>query len=75
MEQSQTVQKACDCLIDRVRYKNAAFTPPGPRRVESSKEYTDEIREATRLYVETWIVPVLEALKEGDTRRLREKIR
>jgi hypothetical protein len=67
-----TIQKACQVLRRRVRYDRAAL------RLESTrfpKDDTAEIREATRLYVETWIVPLLDMIEVGDTRGLRDSLR
>ncbi len=74
MKQSKTVKAACDLLISRVRFETAQFPPPGDRWT-NKEEYTVEVREATRLYTETWIVPLLNAIRDGDTYRLQEAVR
>jgi hypothetical protein len=33
---------------------------------------TQAVREATRLYCETWIVPIIDAIEQGDTKFLKE---
>lgn len=53
-----TQRKACQVLRRLVRFKDAHLCLPG-----SNKDATDAIREATRLYTETWIVPILDALE------------
>jgi hypothetical protein len=59
------VQGACNLLIKRVRFETAGFNKPG--EYFSPPEYTEEIREATRIYTESWVVPVLEAIRDGNT--------
>ena len=65
--QSKTVQRACDRLIRRVRFENASFDDP-----RSIQSYSDGVRQATQLFTETWIVPLLEAIRDGRTEILRE---
>ena len=68
---SKTLQKACQTLRDKVRFRTASFKLPGERM--ASEESTAIIREATRLYVESWIIPIIDAIEKGDTRTLRER--
>jgi hypothetical protein len=68
MNQPKAVIAACQVLRARVRFARASFTRPGEQM--SDKEYSDEIREATRLHVETWIVPLLDTIERGDLRQL-----
>ena len=65
---SQTIQRACRLLRARVRFKNASFALGG---VMSNDADTERIRKATRLYTETWVVPLLDAIESGDTATLQ----
>lgn len=68
MTPSKTVQAACDTLIQRVRYSSASLNLAGST---SQTDDTAAIREATRLYTDTWIIPLLRAIKENDLDTLR----
>lgn len=65
-------QRACDLLLKRVQYETASigFTRAQLDAMAQRPRYladdTDELRAATRLYTQTWIVPLLEALRDGD---------
>lgn len=72
MKQGKTVQKACDHLINKVRFKKAKFRL-GTNRLSNDAD-TAAICEATRLYTETWVVPLLEAIRDGDIDRLRRAL-
>jgi len=62
---SKAVQRACKILRKRVRFESASFRLSGERM--SSEADTAAIREATRLYMETWVVPLIDAIQKGDT--------
>lgn len=62
---SKAVQRACKILRKRVRFERASFRLSGERM--SSEADTAVIREATRLYMETWVVPLIDAIERGDT--------
>lgn len=66
MTPSKTVQKACQILKKRVLFS------PGEA---DFGEHTDLIRNQTKTYTETWIVPLLDAIERGDTRSLQQMIR
>ena len=54
---------AMNGAISKVRLENAVL------RLKGTSLFSDDtakIRNATRLYVETWIVPLLEAVRDGD---------
>ncbi len=70
MEQSKTVQKACELLIRRVRFENASIRLPG-HSLESAVVDTQAVKDATKVYIETWVVPLLEAIRKGDTKTLQ----
>lgn len=65
-------QRACDLLLKRVHYESASlgFTEDQLVAIAQRPRYmandTAEIQEATRLYVDTWIVPIIEAIRDGD---------
>lgn len=65
-----TFQRACDVLRSRVRYE-----PPArlrlPGRETMSADDTALIREATRLYVETWIVPLINSMQTGSAEDIK----
>lgn len=66
---------ALQVLRKRVRFENANFHYVPAQVIGSnvsSEDNTLAIRRATRLYVETWVVPILNAIEEGDTRFLKE---
>jgi len=56
------VKRAMDKAISRVRFEHAAIRLPGTPFPATD---TDTVREATKLYVETWIVPLLEAVRDN----------
>lgn len=62
------MQDACQVLRARVRYRRASMRLPGTPFPDDD---TAVIREATRLYVESWIVPIIDAIEAGDTDALR----
>jgi hypothetical protein len=69
MTKEECVKKACQVLRRRVRYDGASLrlpTTPFPG------DNTKAIRAATRLYVETWIVPLLDAIESGDMTVIRQ---
>jgi len=57
------IQRAMDKAISRARYEDAGLRLPGTPFPDTD---TEVIREATRLYVETWLVPLLAAVRDGD---------
>lgn len=68
MKPSKTLQHACRVLRKRVQFKGAAFALPSalPFKMSNSED-TRAIQEATRIYVQAWILPVLEAIELGHT--------
>ena len=63
MNQPVWAQQAIKQAISRVRFEDAVLRLPG---TDISNDDTDVIREATRLYTETWVVPLLEAVRAGN---------
>jgi len=68
---TKTVVHACEYLKRQVRYDNAYFNLPGGG-LNNSEQDTAAIKAATARYVETWIVPVIDAIAAGDTVLLKQ---
>jgi hypothetical protein len=67
-----TVREACQVLRKRVRFRDARLRLPDNRYTQRAHEAdTAAIIAATTRYVETWIVPILDAIESGDTYALR----
>lgn len=66
---SESLQAACRVLRHRVLFKSAGFTLPGSPYMQDD---TAVIREATRLYTQSWVIPILDAIETGDTRMLKK---
>ena len=64
-----TFVRACDVLRSRVRYEAAHLRLPGRETMAAND--TALIREATRLYVETWIVPLINAMQTGSAEDIK----
>lgn len=67
MKTSATMKRACNLALRRIRFERAGLDLPN---VKESKDATMMIREATRLYFETWVEPLLMAIRDGDTATL-----
>jgi hypothetical protein len=65
------LERACQVLRRRVLYTDAGFTLDDNWISETNKD-TERIRKATRLYVETWILPIVDAIEAGDAKSLKE---
>jgi hypothetical protein len=72
MKTSQTIQRACKVLRHRVRFTDAQFSLSDSM---SNQADTDKIREATRLYISSWVEPIIDAIEIGDTSHLAFLIR
>jgi hypothetical protein len=57
------VQRAMDIAIKRVRFENAYVRLP---ETPFPQDDTEKIREATKVYIETWVVPLLKAVRDND---------
>lgn len=68
MNKQEAVKKACQIIRKRVRFRGASITLPGN---PMSKNDAPTIREATRVYVESWIVPLLDAIESGNMTLVR----
>jgi len=73
MKVSKTLQKACQVLRHRMRYKSAGIRLPGSELSDTEKD-TAIIREATKIYVESWIVPLLDCIEKGDLRAVARMV-
>jgi hypothetical protein len=69
MNKQEAIAKSCQIIRKRVRFKTARMPLPGN---DTFQDDTPIIREATRLYVETWIVPLLDAIESGDMTLVKE---
>lgn len=65
---SKAVQAACRVIRRGVRFRTACLRLPG---TEWEGNDAPAIRKASKLYVETWVVPLLNAIETGDTRTLQ----
>ena len=63
MKPPKYVQRAMDLAISRVRFETASLRLPG---TDFGDDDTEVIREATELYMETWVVRLLKAVRDGD---------
>ena len=70
MTTAEIKQHTIDTLIERVRFESAMLRFPG-HSLDAMEADTALIREATKQYVETWIVPQLRALASDDYETLK----
>lgn len=70
MKQSQTIKKACQVLRSKVLFEHAGFILPGGN-LNTTENDTAAIRQATRLYVDSWVLPILELIESGDIGALK----
>lgn len=69
---SKIIQKACRVLRSRINLRTATL------RLPSSPAFTNDtpaIRESMRLYLATWVHPILDAIETGDTKQLQYLLR
>ena len=69
MTKQECVMKACQVLRKRVRYDGAGLALP---TTPFPGDDTPAIKEATMLYVESWIVPLIDAIESGDMSLIRK---
>lgn len=69
MKTSKVVKQACRVLRRNVRFKNANLRID---RENLNSDDTQKIREATRLYVESWIIPIIDMIEQGKTQELAD---
>jgi len=67
MTKEECIIKACQVIRKRVRFDGASIALP---TTPFPGDDTKAIREATRLYVESWIVPLLDSIECGDMTRI-----
>lgn len=70
MKTGKTIQRACRVLKNKVRFKCASFRLSDEASVMSNEEDTELIKKATHLYIETWVIPIIDAIEKGDIRTL-----
>lgn len=66
---NKTAQAAIRLLKKLVRYEEATLRLPGSSLDDDD---TLKIQLATEEYVDFWIIPLLEALEQGDTNLLKQ---
>lgn len=63
-------RRAMELAIKRARFEKAGFWKIAPRENEklpaTEAEVDAFIRDRTQLYIETWLIPLLEAVRDGD---------
>ena len=68
----KTFQRACDVLRSRVRFETARLRLP--HRQTLGADDTADIREATRLYIETWVIPLIDAMQTGKSQDIKDML-
>lgn len=63
MNKDNARKLACQVLRAKVRYAHASLTLPGN---PFGCDDTGRIKEATRLFVESWIVPIIDDIERGN---------
>lgn len=83
MPPSKTLIAACKLLRKRVQFENAGFRLPTDEEMKtgvvsggglSNAADTAKIKEATRLYIESWVLPLIDAIEAGDLKSLRHNL-
>lgn len=69
MKVAVALKKACQMLRHRVRYKDASLTLPDSVSFDIAND-TEAIQQATKVYVESWIVPIIDLIECGDLHAL-----
>lgn len=67
MKVPKTYKAAYEVLRAMIRFDGAVICLPG---TGVGGDDTPVIRQATKLYVELWVIPLIDALESGDLRRL-----
>jgi len=88
VKSSRTVVVACQRLRQLVTFQKAAFKLPSnedmargiTRTIDirsgmSNQADTDKIKVATQIYIDTWVLPIIEALEKGDIDELKQLVR
>jgi len=68
MNTPEILKEACQVLRRRVRYDGACLRLPS---TAFPGDDTPVIKEATWLYVESWVVPLIDAIETGDSGALQ----
>lgn len=63
MKYEDCIKKACQVLRKRVRFDGAGLRLP---TTEFPNDDTPAIKEATRIYTESWIIPLIDCIESGD---------
>lgn len=73
MKQSKTIQAACKLLRHRVQFGKCRLQLPGNNGYD--KNDTAIIQDATRLYLQMWVLPIIDAISRGDLCSLNDSLR
>ena len=68
MKPTKTIISACQVLRSKMRFRRAGFRLPSSGYMQDD---TEEIVKATKNYMETWVIPLIDAIESGDTRLLQ----
>jgi hypothetical protein len=66
MKQSKYIKKACKLLKHYISFESASFTDPDRPYILANDEFTDKIRAATKLYIDSWIIPIIDYIESGN---------
>lgn len=69
MKVGKTLQKACRVLKAKIRFKRAHFRLSDD--MNGGGKDTELIKAATKQYVETWVIPIIDAIEKGDMKTLK----
>ena len=68
---TKAVIQACRRIRAAIRFRTAAFHFGPHETTPETKRSTEAIRRATRLYIESWVMPLIDAIEKGDTGMLQ----
>jgi len=69
VKNSKTLIRACRILRAKVRFAQASFGD-----IHECDEVTKKIKDQTRLYTESWVVPLIDMIERGDMARLNRRL-
>jgi hypothetical protein len=65
--QSEIIKTACQVLRSKALFKTAMFgLIDGENETFPNEKDTDKIRAATRIYMQSWVIPILDELEKGN---------
>ena len=68
MKQTTLVKRACRTLKKKVEFELAVFSLNDGF---PNKDDTEQIKKATSLYMRTWVIPIIDAIHDGDMESLK----